>query len=568
MFLCLCLCYRGTGIDKVVMDDAERVRLVLGEERVHVTPASEQDYEAGLCTRKKINFNCSPVDIQEIAARAMPDRHADGPSTRLAGDSSQALQSLQNPTESAFTAQLDLLADTQSTSQWPTLPLSPRRAAGASSSLMDGQPAAGNRPMTALLDTLPRHSTRLPSESGFDLLAGGSDALLHSVGASLPDPANLHKAADAQPQRASRHNSHRPESITLPPPPPRTKPRPSDPTGPPPCAHPFITPPSPHSSWLSTSESDTDCSHRGLEPATPSPNPPTQPPPRSAAIPKPPDLASAGRFTPKLSVPRLAIPRLSARVARPAPRHAATAASVASQPAAAASQPAAAASPTYSSDVPVGFGYESLRSPSTARSSTSSGDSPTATMGSAAAAPAWMSTGPPAGTPVREPGILTPRTPGGGAIPCAAPQERLQPIPSATPSEYATAMSSVIHSNSSSAQVIPSRPSSGEAETPLSSRRPLLPPPPAEASRVAAEAAQELPGSPSQVQWVDSLSDHPSVNRAWANPFFAVRGADASRTPPESRMVTPHSASPPPFPIMPPSSTRLPTQCKLRAVEP
>lgn len=49
--------YRVTGSHAVTMADAERVGLVLGEERVHVTPTSEHDYEASLLTRKTIKFS-------------------------------------------------------------------------------------------------------------------------------------------------------------------------------------------------------------------------------------------------------------------------------------------------------------------------------------------------------------------------------------------------------------------------------------------------------------------------------------------------------------------------------
>ena len=91
------------------------------------------------------------------------------------------LQTL-NPSvmESIPSANFDLLADSVSGSQWPTLPLSPTRghARGGSCSFLDGSPTRdGMRHLADSLETLPRgtsHRLAGPVESEFDLLGASS----------------------------------------------------------------------------------------------------------------------------------------------------------------------------------------------------------------------------------------------------------------------------------------------------------------------------------------------------------------------------------------------------------
>lgn len=166
--------------------------------------------------------------------------------------------------DSIPSANFDLLADSASCSQWPTLPLSPRgHARGGSCSFLDGSPTRdGMRHLTDTLDTLPRGTSyRLvgPVESEFDLLEASE--VLPSTETPLLEPALEHAAiehaADACPSGVRpaflchhRKAPPRTHSITLPQPPEG-------------AGHPAIDeslqfPPSPASSLLLSSGGATD----------------------------------------------------------------------------------------------------------------------------------------------------------------------------------------------------------------------------------------------------------------------------------------------------------------------
>ena len=173
------------------------------------------------------------------------------------------LQTL-NPSvmESIPSANFDLLADSISGSQWPTLPLSPTRghARGGSCSFLDGSPTRdGMRHLADSLETLPRgtsHRLVGPAESEFDLL--GESSVMPTTETPLMEPAIEH-AADACPptvrpnvtlQYKPAHVPPRTHSITLPQPP--------EASGAIPDSDSLQDPPSPASSLLLSSGGGTN----------------------------------------------------------------------------------------------------------------------------------------------------------------------------------------------------------------------------------------------------------------------------------------------------------------------
>lgn len=167
-----------------------------------------------------------------------------------------------NPVDSQLTSDnFDLLADSVSCSQWPTLPMSPTRGnVRPGGSFLDGSPTRdGMRHLADSLDTLPRGTSyRLPGlvESEFNLLEASE--VIPSTETPLLEPAIEH-AADACPSskkhRSSQHHRKAHEavgghSITLPQPPEDSEKPPADDS--------LQFPPSPASSLLLSSGGATD----------------------------------------------------------------------------------------------------------------------------------------------------------------------------------------------------------------------------------------------------------------------------------------------------------------------